>query len=829
MNSGECEKALSERNPAPGPRTVQVAVPVPLPGTFTYLVPDGMDSPAPGCRVRVPFGKRHLIGFAVDAPPPEAEPLPEGVPPPPSPKLRPVESVLDASPLLPQDVLELTRWISEYYQAPWGLILRCAYPSGLDPVARTRFSLAEGVASAPGEAMAALLESLAKGPKALSSLKHLLGPTADALLHRALKEGLVTQEERWGSVRRRAGQDRIALLWPREDLEARATDPATPPFHRKAFRALAAYQERGFPTVAEAAARAKVPQHTFQELAQMGAVELFEMVPSGLRGEPSPHALNPAQENCVAQVAEALRGGRHEVFLLFGVTGSGKTEVFMRLIGMALDSGGTALYLVPEISLTSFLARRLLQRFGAKVAILHSAMTERERVRQWIRASKGEARLVIGPRSALFAPLPDLRVLVVDEEHDGSYRQNEAPRFSARDMAIIRGRVGSLPVLMGSATPSVESYYNATEGGKYRLIQLPERAGGAQIPPVEVVDMRQEFEETQGKATLSRPLEEAVAATLGAGRQTVILRNRLGFATFVLCRGCGRTVQCDDCAVAMTHHRRAGLLKCHYCGRQKPVPLACPACGAELLQFLGEGTERVEDYLAERFPPARIERMDRDRVHTGGEYDRIWKAFEAGEVDILVGTQMVAKGHDVAGVTLVGILSADFLLGLPDFRSAERTFQLITQAAGRAGRGEHAGRVILQSFHPEHYAVEAASQHDFLAFYEKDIRYRKMVGYPPVQALAKVEVRHADPSKAEALAREAAGILAGALGHNGRIAGPVDAPIPRLEGRFRKLVILRSPARNALRAAVRALLTSNFGRRHLGRTLEAEIDPGSLM
>jgi primosomal protein N' (replication factor Y) len=806
-------------------RTVQVAVPVPLAGTFTYLVPEGMEVPCPGCRVRVPFGKRHLLGFVVDAAPETQEPPPEGASPAPPPKLRPLEAVLDTEPLLPPDILELTRWISEYYQLPWGLILRCAYPSGLDPVSRARFVLA----AQAGEGFEKVRAALADGPKALSTLKEILGPDAETHLHKALKAGLVAQEERWGAVRHRAGHDRIALLWGQEELGTKAADAGTPLFLRKALQALLAYQERGYPTVADAASRAKVPQHAFQELAQMGAVELFEMVPAGLAGEPSPHALNPGQEACVGAVSEVLLARRHEVFLLFGVTGSGKTEVFMRLMEEALGVGGTALYMVPEISLTSFLARRLLQRFGAKVAILHSAMTERERVRQWIRASRGDARLVIGPRSALFAPLPDLRLVVVDEEHDGSYRQNEPPRFSARDMAIIRGRVGNIPVLMGSATPSVESYYNATEGGKYRLLTLPERAGGAAIPPVEVVDMRREFEETAGRSTLSRALEEAVGQTLEAGRQTVILRNRLGFATFVLCRKCGRAVQCDDCSVSMTHHRRANVLKCHYCGRQKPVPAACPSCGGEFLQFLGEGTERVEDVLCEKFPTARMERMDRDRVKRASDYDRIWKAFEAGEVDILVGTQMVAKGHDVAGVTLVGILSADFLLGMPDFRSAERTFQLVTQAAGRAGRGEHAGRVIIQSFHPEHHAVEAASRHDFLAFYEKDIRYRKLVGYPPVQALAKVELRHPDTAKAEAMAREAAGILREALGRAGRVTGPVDAPIPRLEGKYRKLVVLRSPARNALRAAVGALLRSSFGKRHAGKDLDAEIDPGSMM
>jgi primosomal protein N' (replication factor Y) len=594
------------------------------------------------------------------------------------------------------------------------------------------------------------------------------------------------------------------------------------------LNALLPFQSKGYPTVAQVAREARVPQHVFSELAQAGWVELFDLLPAQLPPGRSPHTLSPGQSSAVNAVRNAIQERQHRTFLLFGVTGSGKTEVYLRLMEQVILEGGTALYLVPEISLASFLARRLLERLGSAVAILHSSMTEHERVRQWLRAASGSARAVIGPRSALFAPLPNLRLIVADEEHDPSYKQQDFPRYHARDMAVLRGQRAGIPVVLGSATPSVESYYNATEVGKYHLLRLPERAGEAHLPPVEVVDMRREFKERAGTHTLSRTLAEALGETLAQGRQAVILRNRLGFATFVLCRQCGRTVQCPDCSVAFTFHRKVQRLKCHYCGRQAPVPVECPSCGGEVLQFLGEGTEKVEDALAESYPGARVARMDRDAVKTGRDFDRIWRDFEGGRIGILAGTQMVAKGHDIPNVTLVGILSADFILGMPDFRSAERTFQLITQAAGRAGRGEHPGQVILQSYHPDHYAVQAAREHDFVAFYEKDVRYRKMVGYPPASALARVELRHKDRTRAEALAHEAWLVVKEAKDFQLRILGPVEAPLARLEGHWRIHILLRGDSRSRLRAVLVKLLDSPLGR-HSGREMLVEIDPYNLM
>ncbi len=805
----------SPREPA---RTVQVALPVPLRHTFTYAVPEGWRTPAPGCRVRAPFGRAAATGMVVSEAPPSE--LPPG--------LKSLRTLVDQEPLLPPEMLAFTRRLADHYLAPLGMVLRCAYPSALDPEPRTLYRLTEEGALARNAASSALREALGAGPLPRPKLAAALGAATDALLAEGLRRGWIEAEEHARAVRRRTGRDHVALLAPDGRAEALRDDESLPKPFRKVLSVLITMADKGYPEAGLAAKLARVPLFTLSEMAEAGLVELFKTAPTCLPGRPSPHALSEDQARAVAAVRGAMEQGRGGTFLLYGITGSGKTEVYLRLIEAALATGGAALYLVPEISLTSVLARRLLERLGGTVAILHSSMGEKERARQWLRARSGAARVTIGPRSALFAPLQNLKLVVVDEEHDPSYKQQDHPRYHARDMAILRGTLASIPVVLGSATPSVESYYNAAEEGKYTLLTLSERAGGALLPAVEVVDMRREYEETDGRDALSRLLASRLGEALAAGRQAVVLRNRTGFATFVLCRRCGKTLQCPDCAVSLTHHRKAGHLRCHYCGRRAAVPSLCPECGGEFLQFLGIGTERVEERIAAAFPGARVARMDRDAVRSAQEYDRLWLDFERGRVDVLVGTQMVAKGHDVHNVTLVGILSADFILGMPDFRSAERTFQLVTQAAGRAGRGAHAGTVVLQSFHPDHYAVQAAAAQDFAAFYAKDIRYRKMVGYPPFSALARIEVRHADHARVGALSSEVAAFLrAGAEGRV-RVLGPSPAFVPRVEGRYRHQILLKSPTRARLRALLASLLDSPLGTR-TSRELDVEVDPVSLL
>src|SRR5471030_214001 len=454
----------------------------------------------------------------------------------------------------------------------------------------------------------------------------------------------------------------------------------------------------------------------------------------------APHDLNTAQRNAFDLIAAGIETRKFCTFLLHGVTGSGKTEVYLNAMDSALACGRSALLMVPEIALTPAVAGQFFARFGDRVAILHSAFTDVERTDQWRRIRSGAARVVVGTRSGVFAPVRGLGLIVVDEEHDGSYKQEENPRYNGRDVAIVRAQGAGACVVLGSATPSLESRYNA-ERGKYTLLELPARVEERPMPRVELVDMRQEFLETRKQDTFSRKLMEALGLRLENGEQTIVLLNRRGFSSFVACRSCGERVQCINCSLTLTFHKRYRRLLCHYCGYAEKVPGVCPKCSSEHIYFLGMGSERVEEELHRAFPTARIARLDRDTVTGKRQYETILNDFREGNYDMLVGTQMIAKGHDIPNVTLVGVVSADVGLGMPDFRAAERTFQLLTQVAGRAGRGELPGIVFMQTINPDHYAVQLAAQQDYQAFYEKELNFRRMMHYPPFSAMANVLVR----------------------------------------------------------------------------------------
>jgi primosomal protein N' (replication factor Y) len=497
--------------------------------------------------------------------------------------------------------------------------------------------------------------------------------------------------------------------------------------------------------------------------------------------------------------------GQYNAFLLHGVTGSGKTAVYLACMHAVLAQGRSAILLVPEIGLTPAVAADLHQIFGDDVAILHSALTGGERAEQWHRIKRGEARIVVGTRSAVFAPVSDLALIVVDEEQDGSYKQEETPRYHARDVAVMRANMSGATVVLGSATPSLESYFNATKR-KYTLLELADRVEQRPLPEVDIVDMRVEYQETGQEQVISRKLAGEIGERLTRGEQVMVLLNRRGYSPVVLCRACGKTLECRNCAIPMTLHKRAHRMECHYCGYHLPVPKQCGHCGSEYVYFLGTGSEKLEELLHGMFPQARIGRLDRDTVRGRHDFERMLNALDTGELDLLVGTQMIAKGHDVHGVTLVGVVGADIALGLPDFRAAERTFQLLTQVAGRAGRGTTPGKVILQTLFPEHYAVKFAAGHDFSGFYDKELRYRSWMHYPPFNALANVLVR------SEKL--DAALQYSGSLGrwfektrHEGvRVLGPAAAPIVRLKSDYRYHFILKSASREKLHNVLRAML-----------------------
>ena len=708
-----------------------VAVPGPLRRVFSYDVPESLRATCrPGTRVIVPFGRRRLTGVVVgvdDGPAPPGQGF----------ELKPIDRALDVVPSLDAELLDLTRWASEYYAASWGDMIRAALPGqGAPRRTETWVVPVEGPGS-PGPArrgarQRAVLKRLAAAPEGL--------PAAELRRDAGAGPATLATLARQGSVRieKRVVERRPAALHP-PDTVLRA--PAITP--------------------------------------------------------------TPAQEKALAAVRGALAAGTFRPFLLFGVTGSGKTEVYLRAIESALLAGRTALYLVPEIGLTALLARRMRERFGDTLALMHSGLSDGERQDEWRRIRSGVVKLVLGARSAVFAPLRSPGLIVVDEEHDASYKQDEHPRYNGRDLALLRGQRGGAVVVLGSATPSVESYHRALTG-RMELLVLDRRVGGASLPVVHRVDMRHEFEETGADRVLSRRLVQAIGDRLARGEQSLVLLNRRGFSTFALCRACGKPIECRSCSIALTLHLRERRLRCHYCSQERPVPSSCPSCSGGPLHFGGTGTERLEATLRSHFPGARLARMDRDTVRGRGAVDDLLGRVERGAIDILAGTQMIAKGHDFPNVTLVGVLAGDALLGLPDFRAGERTFQLLAQVAGRSGRRATPGEVIVQAFDPDHHAVRAACLHDYEGFAKDELRFRRALHYPPYSALALLVFRAVRYETALARAGVVAAALKQALASGVQVLGPAPAPLERLRGEYRVQILLKAARRPDLRRGIAA-------------------------
>jgi len=514
--------------------------------------------------------------------------------------------------------------------------------------------------------------------------------------------------------------------------------------------------------------------------------------------------------------------------LLHGVTGSGKTEIYMQAVEHFLASGKTSLILVPEIGLTPQLTDRFASRFPDQTAIVHSSLTRRQRIDEWLRIYRGEVPIVIGTRSAVFAPLDNLGLIVVDEEHETSYKQEEVPRYHARDTAVMRAKLARAAVVLGSATPSMESFHNA-ESKKYTYIGLTARVEDRPLPAVEIVNMREEYAAEGKQVVFARRLLQAISARLERGEQTMILLNRRGYAAFLLCRHCGFTFQCSSCSVAMTYHRSIEKLLCHYCGLARRPPERCPECDSEYIHYVGEGTERLEAELKHSFPDARVGRIDRDTMRHMRDYERVLGGFRAGNIDILVGTQMIAKGHDFPRVTLVGVVGADAPLALPDFRAAERTFQLLTQVAGRSGRGDRPGEVVIQSYFPDHYTFQLAITQRFEDFFARESRYRKAMFYPPFTALAGIMVSDRDAVRASNMAREVGEFLDSLRSNAIRILGPAPAPLERIKRMHRHQLLIKSSSRSTLHHLLDRL-RQHIEDRKIGVTrVIIDVDPVSLL
>ena len=635
-----------------------------------------------------------------------------------------------------------------------------------------------------------------------------------------------------------------------EAIEAALPPSPGPPSIRKLVRRLPGAQPEALPSRAVARRRVlealpadgtavplgrlgKGARRAVRDLGKLGMVEVLERPhgPQSPRPHPvsSPSALSPtpAQARALDRLLPAMSSREYAPFFLFGATGSGKTEVYLGAAEAALKSGRGVLYLVPEIGLTPLLVQKLERRFQGEVSVLHSALSARRRYEVWRSAQSGSCRFVLGTRSAVFAPVKDLGLVVVDEEQDSSYKQQETPRYNARDLAVVRTREARAVLLMGSATPSLESFHHA-RSGRYTLLRLGGRVEDRPLPAVQTVDMRKEFQEVGEVRPLSRTLVAALSQCVTRGEQALVLRNRRGWAAALFCPACGEKVSCSRCSIALTWHRSVGKLRCHYCDFETRHPGRCPRCGAEELRLLGEGTERIEEDLKAALPGARIARMDRDTVRRRGAHEKLLRSFEAGEIDVLVGTQMIAKGHDFPKVTLVGVLSADHSLGLPDFRAAERTFQLLTQVAGRAGRGEQPGRVVVQAFDTSHPVLREAGAQDYEAFYARELRYRTALRYPPITALVQVLIVDADAVRA----REWAGVFAEALREEGEgrllLAGPGPAPLEKIKGSYRQQILVRTAGRRRLVKAVDRALARVQGKIPR-RPIQVDVDPLTLM
>ncbi len=771
---------------------------VPPPGrldALDYRVPPELGAAAPGARVLVPLGGRRSMGIVVarvDAPVRD--------------QLRDVISVLDPEPVLDPALLRLLEWMAEYYLAAFGDALATALPGVLRIETERMVEAVDGVDSARRtEAARALLARLrTDGPQSVEALRRRLGAGAARTVAQLQRHGAVRVVEQ---LRREAVPTRRVRLYEAaervEDSDPRfARRPALLALYRylrdHPLRHADARELRGsFPD-----ALAKLRALTAAALVRSREEEQYRTVLPPAVQPDRPVALTAAQRAAVEAIGEAMTGG-FAPFLLFGVTGSGKTEVYLHAVTTALAQGRTALILVPEISLTHQLVDRVRARFGEQVAVLHSQLSDAERWDEWRRLSRGEAAIAIGARSAVFAPLQRLGVVIVDEEHDAAYKQGDGVRYHGRDVAVMRAKLGGCALVLGSATPAMESFQNATDG-RYRLLELPERVASRPLPAVDIVDLR--GADAPATTPLSPVLAAALEANLAAGGQSLLFLNRRGFANFLQCRACGDPLMCPNCSVTLTWHRHWRALRCHYCDHTVPRPARCATCGEPALAEWGVGTEQVEAMLRGAFPGARIGRMDRDTTRRKGSQLSILEAWVAKRLDILVGTQMIAKGHDVPGVTLVGVLLADLSLAFPDFRAAERTFQLIAQVAGRAGRGAQPGRVIVQTLQPEHYSLRAARAHDFRAFARHEMAARRELGYPPLSRLLLLRIEGEDVAAVERLGAEAAAGLRALAGGRFVVLGPAPAPLERLRQRHRRQILLRGRSGAAMRAAAAQVL-----------------------
>jgi primosomal protein N' (replication factor Y) len=814
------------------PAYCNVALPVPLRTLFTYSIPTHLrEIIRPGTRVQVPFRKKSLIGVVIDLP----TTAPQDT------KIRDITKSIDHTPAITPKLIELGQWIANYYLAPVGEVFRAMLP----PPTEIRTQRLIAITTAGRDAASSLSGGELTHGLATNEVAFLskLAATKDPLpysaaarfkidaaaIDRLRKQNLIELRE---SLLGRKPKTQRVVAWktqsPSENAQA---------LDEKTARVRDQLIERGPLPLPHILKLANVSRAIIDRMLRANLLESWEERidpaddPFDSGYEAPAHELNPGQESAFNAIKSRFELGEFGTLLLYGVTGSGKTEVYMRAVQETLARGKTAIVLVPEIALTLWVGRQCRAWFGARfegVAVLHSALSDVERAREWWRVRNGEARVVVGTRSAVFAPLENLGLIIVDEEQESSYKQEETPRYHGRDVAIVRAKLENAIALLGSATPSLETYHHA-RSGKYELLTLAARVANRSMASVEIIDMREDFQRTHQAGPISTALHAGITECLKHGTQALVLINRRGYSWSVMCRSCGASVQCVNCSISMTFHKARNRLECHYCGSIQSVPKVCPKCQSKYVYFFGEGSEHLEERLRKEFPGARIARLDRDTARTKRQYQETLGAFAGGAIDILVGTQMLAKGHDFQRVTLVGVISADSSLHLPDFRAAERTFQLLTQVAGRAGRGDLPGRVLIQTYYPEHYAIQDAVRQDYASFFEREMHFRRMMQYPPFTSLANVIIRDSNLDKAIRYSRLLSEYFSPNDGKTLRVLGPATAPLARLKTEHRFQFLLKSPRRSVLTTVLSGALPYADSKEIPQTAILVDMDPLNLL
>ena len=802
---------------------IEVAVPIPQSETFYYSVPSHLqDGIQIGKRVLVPFKNRKALGFIIGFGKP-----PEGI------TLREIIDIVDEEPLFDEKRLEFLKWFSNYYLSSLGIVLKAAHPGGLGVSLKKVLKITEKGADVLtkgklNEHEKLILETLSiSGELTVVKLFNLVEEATYEILNSLKRRRLLDYSYELHSNPKVKYEKVIVAL---ESAKLRDEEKRNGSARTQILDFVLMHGRVPYTNIREIFG--EVSRH-IRWLENKGCIKVenvevtrdpFSEIPAFTEKPPN---LTPDQERAFQSIKEAIERGKFSPFLLHGVTGSGKTEVYLRVIEVVIKNGKEAIVLVPEISLTPQLVKRFRGRFGNKVAVIHSALSDGERLDAWRMARRGDVKIIIGARSAIFAPFRNLGIVVVDEEHEQSYKQDESPRYNARDLALVLGKKVNGIVLLGSATPSVESYANALKE-KFTYLSLPLRVENRMLPEVEVVDMREERGEI-----FSERLKQAILENYEKGMQTILFLNRRGFSTLIVCPNCGNRMTCPNCSISLTYHIKEDSLMCHYCGLSEEFLKSCSNCGGTLKR-LGMGTQKIEEYIKRILPSARVARMDRDAIGGKIKLINLYRRLEKGEIDILIGTQMVAKGHDLPGVTLVGVILADLALGIPDFRAGERTFQLVTQVAGRAGRGDHIGKVIVQTYNPEHPSIRFALEQDSIGFLREELQLRDELGYPPFSKLINFRFEGKDESETAKAAKDvretAKRILPKFPISIVKIFGPSPSPIYKVRNRFRWQMLIKSSNLNMLHKFSKQLISLFSHSKQIGRVnISVDVDPFSFM